>query len=173
MNGKVIAIFLVLAGLIAGGAMYWLQVYAYYDEVRLASEGGEVTLRVTREDGGIETIDATGFRGIDSESSPIRFRACFETSVTAEGLATYRDATPLVAPRWFDCFDAAAIGADLAAARAVAVLGEENVTYGIDRVIALYPDGRGFAWHQINACGEVVFDGEPAPPDCPPVPERP
>jgi uncharacterized membrane-anchored protein len=30
MNGKVIAIFLVLAGLVAGGAMYWLQVYAYY-----------------------------------------------------------------------------------------------------------------------------------------------
>jgi hypothetical protein len=80
---------------------------------------------------------------------------------------------PLVAPGWFDCFDAAAIGADLAAGRAAAVLGEANVTYGIDRVLALYPDGRGYAWHQINACGEVVFDGDPPPPGCPPVPERP
>ena len=34
MNGRIIAIFLVAAGLVAGGAMYWLQVYAYYHEVR-------------------------------------------------------------------------------------------------------------------------------------------
>ena len=42
----------------------------------------------------------------------------------------------------------------------------------IDRIVAVFPDGRGYAWHQINACGEVVFDGDPAPEGCPPVPER-
>ncbi|MEO0692827.1 MAG: DUF6446 family protein, partial [Pseudomonadota bacterium] len=26
-------------------------------------------------------------------------------------------------------------------------------------------------WHQINACGEEVFDGNPPPDGCPPVPE--
>jgi hypothetical protein len=94
------------------------------------------------------------------------------TSATQTGFALYPNARPLVAPGWFDCFDAATIGGDLQSGRAVAVLGEENVTYGIDRVIALYPDGRAFAWHQINACGEVVFDGDPPPEGCPPVPER-
>ncbi len=172
MNGRIIAIFLVVAGLVAGGAMYWLQVYAYYHEVRLASDGGTVRIRATRADGTVQDLQVSEFHGIDSESSPIRFRACFLTSATQNGLALYPRAQPLVAPSWFDCFDASTIGADLAAGRAVAVLGEQNIIYGIDRVLALYPDGRAVAWHQINACGEVVFDGDPPPEGCPPVPER-
>jgi hypothetical protein len=172
MNGKAIGIFLVVLGLIAGAAMYWLQVYAYYDEVRLASDGGDVVVRATKADGTVQDLQVSEFRGIDSDSSPIRFRACFLTSTNQNGLALYPNATPLVAPGWFDCFDAAAIGTDLEAGRAIAVLGEENVTYGIDRVLVLYPDGRAFAWHQINACGDVVFDGDTPPEGCPPVPER-
>jgi hypothetical protein len=54
---------------------------------------------------------------------------------------------------------------------AIAFLGIENVRYGIDQVVAVLPDGRGFVWQQINACGAVVFNGEPAPEGCPPVPE--
>ncbi|MGR3625750.1 MAG: DUF6446 family protein, partial [Limimaricola sp.] len=27
------------------------------------------------------------------------------------------------------------------------------------------------AWNQINVCGEVVFDGDPAPAGCPTPPE--
>jgi hypothetical protein len=173
MNEKVIGIFLVVLGLIAGAAMYWLQVYAFYEEVRLASDGGDVVMRVTRADGTVTDMAVSGFSGIDADSSPIRFRACFLTTVEPSGLALYPDPTPLVAPGWFDCFDAAALGADLEAGVATAVLGEANVTYGVDRVIAIYADGRAFAWHQINACGEVVFDGDPAPEGCPPVPERP
>ncbi len=41
----------------------------------------------------------------------------------------------------------------------------------IDRVVAIHEDGRGWIWDQINHCGEVVFDGQPAPADCPPAPE--
>ena len=48
---------------------------------------------------------------------------------------------------------------------------QKRISYGIDRIVAIYPDGRGYAWHQINACGEVVFDGQPAPENCPPKPE--
>ncbi len=50
-------------------------------------------------------------------------------------------------------------------------MGVENVQYGIDRVVAILPDGRGFVWHQINRCGEVVFRGDAAPEGCPPPPE--
>ena len=55
---------------------------------------------------------------------------------------------------------------------AVALLGVENIDYGIDRIVAVFPDGRARSWNQINRCGEVVFDGAPAPEGCPPVPER-
>jgi len=172
MSGKPVAIFLIAAGLIAGAAMYWLQVYAFYEDVDLAENGGDVVLRVTGEDGTVERLSVSSFEGIDAGSSPIRFRACFEVEDVPADLQPYPDAVPLVAPGWFDCFDAERIGADLEAGTATAYLGEENITYGIDRIVALYPDGRGYAWHQINACGEVVFDGDPAPPGCPPVPER-
>jgi hypothetical protein len=173
MSGKVLAFLIVAAGLVAGAAMYWLQVYAFYEDVVLAEDGGDVVLNVTREDGTLEPLSPTSFRGIDAESSPIRFRACFELAEVPAGLRAYPDAVPLVAPGWFDCFDAETIGSDLETGAAAAYLGEENVSYGIDRIVVLYPDGRGYAWHQINACGEVVFDGDPPPPGCPPVPERP
>lgn len=172
MNGKVIALFLIACGLAAGIAMYWLQVFAFYEDARLVSDGGRVEMRIAAADGSERPLAVTGFRGIDAESSPIRFRACFELALTPEETVPYTDAVPLVAPGWFDCFDAEQIGEDIAAGRASAVLGQANVTYGIDRILAVYPDGRGFAWHQINACGEVVFDGDPPPPGCPPVPSQ-
>ena len=52
------------------------------------------------------------------------------------------------------------------------LLSQEEITYGVDRVVAILPDGRGFAWNKINACGEVVFSGDAVPEGCPPVPER-
>jgi hypothetical protein len=45
------------------------------------------------------------------------------------------------------------------------------VIYGVDRVVAITEDGRGYVWHQINRCGEVVFDGQAAPDDCPEPPQ--
>jgi len=77
---------------------------------------------------------------------------------------------PLEAPGWFDCYDARDIGAALETGEAVAFLGESNVVYGIDRVVAVFRDGRARSWHQINACGEEVFDGRPPPEGCPPPP---
>ena len=81
-------------------------------------------------------------------------------------------AVPLNAPGWFDCFDAAEIGAALEDGTAIAFLGTANVVYGFDRIVAVTDDGRGFVWHQINHCGEEVFDGNPPPEGCPPPPER-
>ena len=164
MSGKVVAIVLVSLGLLAGAAMYYLQVYAFYEDVALTGEGGSIELRISTGDGRELDLPATDFKGIDGSSSPIRFRACFRAELpAAEEFLAYEDAVPLNAPGWFDCFDAAAIGSDLASGAARAYLGEAHVAYGIDRVLAVYSDGRAYAWHQINACGEEVFDGKPAP----------
>ena len=115
------------------------------------------------------------FSAIDADSSPIRYRACFTTPVSygslTDNYVIYDKAEPLVAPSWFNCFDAKEIGAALETGEAVAFLGTENVSYGIDRIVAVMPDGRGFVWHQINHCGEVVFDGDKAPEGCPVPPE--
>lgn len=152
MNGKIIAGFLVLTGLVAGIAMYWLQVYAFYDEAKF-TPGAEILL-TSVESGLPEAILAEGIEGIDSESSPIRFRACFTTPMTqamlTETYKIYPDPTPLTAPSWFDCFDAGTIGAALESGEAIAFLGQSNIHPGVDRVVAVFADGRAFAWHQLN-----------------------
>ena len=173
MSGRLVGIVLIALGLIAGVGMYYLQVYAFYDEVALIEEGGTVEMRLTGSDGAELPLEVAAFQGVDATSSPIRFRACFTMDpALAETAQPYGDAVPLVGPGWFDCFDAAELGAALEAGEARAVMGQFNVIYGIDRILAVYPDGRAFAWHQINRCGEVVFDGDPAPEGCPPAPER-
>ncbi len=172
MLGRIVIGVVLMSALIAGMAMYYLQVYAFYDEV---SAGPEDVVLTSLFSGQPEPILFEDFKAIDSDSSPIRFRACFETptslALMTETYVIFDDAEPLVAPGWFDCFDAEAIGADLATGNAVAFMGAENITYGIDRIVAVYPDGRAFAWNQINACGEVVFDGDPLPEGCPTPPE--
>ena len=159
-----------MIAVIAGGAMYYLQVYAFYEDVAPMTE-----IELTAYTGDIEPVAIDGFTGIDSESSPVRYRSCFDMSLSIATLTeTYvaaEDAVPLVAPGWFDCFDASQLGEDLENGTAFAFLGTENIEYGIDRIIAVYPDGRAFAWTQINACGEVVFDGDPTPDGCPERPE--
>jgi len=170
--GKILGIAILATALIAGAALYYLQVYHFYEEVTLASEGGEVEMKITLADGSVIDLPTPGFEGIDADSSPIRFRACFDAALPQDlGLVPYEAAEPLNAPGWFACFDAQAIGAALEEGRARAFLGERDIEYGIDRIIAVTEDGRGYAWHQINRCGEVVFDGQPAPDDCPEPPE--
>jgi hypothetical protein len=173
MMTRFILIAMVMVSLIAGAALWYLQVYAYYSEVRAEDVGNvQLTSLFTAEP---EEILFENFKGIDSESSPIRFRACFETSLSqallTETYVTYPRAVVPGAPGWFTCFDPAEIDAALQTGTAIAFLGVENIRFGIDRVVAVMPDGRGYAWHQINACGATVFNGEPAPEGCPPVPE--
>ncbi len=147
-------------------------VYAFYEPVKATgTDDVQMTVMVT---GVPEPILYENFEAIDADSSPIRF-GLFTTSqslaMMSETYKPYEGAVPLVAPRWFDCFDAKEIGGALETGEAIAFLGEENVEYGIDSVVAVLPDGRGFVWRQINHCGEVVFDGQPAPENCPPKPE--
>ena len=163
---------MLVIALIAGAAIYYLQVYAYYDDV---TENVENVQLISVVSGEPEEILFENIKAIDSTSSPLRYRACFDTGLSlallTETYEIYDEAAPRVAPGWFDCFDAVQIGEDLTNGGAVAFLGNQNIQYGIDRVIAVYPDGRAYAWHQINFCGEVVFDGNPTPAECPPAPE--
>ena len=102
MSGKVIAIFFAALIVIAGAGMYYLQVYYYYREVTdrpqsIALAGGPV-------------LPVRDYRGIYSVSSPLADRACFVTDARAvEGAQTYAAPTPLIPPRWFDCFDPVAL----------------------------------------------------------------
>lgn len=171
--GKFLAGLIVISALAAGAAVYYLQVYHYYDEV--AANGTEDVVMTSVATGVAEPILYEGFQAIDSDSSPIRYRACFTTGLSqamlTETYEIYESAEPNIAPPWFDCFDADEIGKSIEDGDAVAFLGTENIHYGIDRVVAVLPDGRGYVWQQINHCGEAVFNGKAAPDDCPPVPE--
>ena len=174
MTGKILAAVIVVSAILSGFLMYYLQVYGFYQEV--TPRGVEDVQLTSVATGQPEPILFENFKAIDSDSSPLRYRACFETPMSeamlTETYVVYDDPIPNVAPGWFDCFDAQAIGSALEGGQAFAFLGISNVEYGFDRVVAIFPDGRGYAWHQMNICGEEVFDGNPPPPGCPPPPER-
>ncbi len=162
MNGKVIGISVAALAVIGAAGMWYLQVFHYYDRVSpdgfaLQTESGE------------RSAEATGIEAIDANSSPIRFRACFDTPLAPDVAAIpYEGAVPLNAPFWFDCFDAAGIGAQLADGSARAFLGQKNVAFGVDRIVAITDDGRGYVWHQLNDCGELAYDGTRIGEECPP-----
>jgi len=171
--GKFLTVLLVLSALGGGALMYYQQVYAYYEEV---TPNGETDVQITSLiTGAPEPILYDDFRAIDADSSPIRYRACFNTTSSQAMLTeTYvldNEAVPLTAPGWFDCFDAKDIGAAMEDGSALAFLGAANIEYGIDRMVAIHEDGRGWVWDQINRCGKIVFDGNPPPDDCPAPPE--
>lgn len=151
MNGKIVGSFIVITALAFGAVVYYTQVYAFYETV--AGDEAEISL-VNLATGTPEPIVIDNFEGIDGTSSPIRYRACFTTGMSfaaiTETYTEYEGATPLTAPGWFDCFDAVAIGAALESGEAVAFLGQKDIQDGVDRVVAIYPDGRAFAWHQLN-----------------------
>lgn len=148
MNGKIVAIFFALTALAGGVGAYVLNVYAFYDRL----PEGSVTIRLTNAaTGEALPIGATDVQAIDATSSPLRFRACFTlTDAVPEGVALHADPVPLTGPGWFDCYDAVEIGAALERGAATAYLGEAEVRPGVDRVVAILPGGRGFAWHQLN-----------------------
>ena len=166
MTGKIIALMLAALAVVTAAGLYYLQVFYYYEEVSpegfaVQTEGTEIPAEATN----IEAIDAT--------SSPIRFRACFDTPLTPDLDATpYEGAIPLNAPFWFDCFDATEIGNALETGEGQAFLAQKNVHYGVDRIVAILPGGRGYVWHQLNNCGETAYDGTQIGEDCPPLEDQ-
>jgi len=165
--GKFLSVLLVGAAVLAGGGLYYLQVFHFYEEAP-----AQDTVALTTLAGEARALPVSGFTAIDASSSPIRFRACFDTTATPEALAQdherYAGAVPRNAPFWFECFDADAIGAALDAGTAMVFTGQRNREFGIDRVVAITEDGRGYIWHEINDCGDRAYDGSPLGEDCPP-----
>ena len=161
MNGKIVGGGIVLTALLAGGAIYYLQEYAYYAPV-VFIPGDEIEL--TALTGQPEPIQVADLQGIDANSSPLRFRACFTTVLDqptlTEAFTLYDKAVPLNAPGWFSCFDAARIGAALETGEAIAFLGKADVAKDIDAVVAVFPDGHGYAWHQVKPGIDTTSSGE-------------
>lgn len=151
--GKIAVSLIVLSALVSGGFLWYTVELAYYAPVAF-QQGQEIRLVPLTSDQP-EAIIVEGIEGIDADSSPIKFRACFTTPLTLATLTeTYRDypgAEPLVAPSGFDCFDAEAIGRALETGEALAFLSEPDIHPGVDRVVAVFPDGRAYAWQQLNA----------------------
>ncbi len=151
MNGKLVGGFLVSSALLAGGTMYYLQQYGYYQEVAFTAT---TEFMLTALSGQPAAIPVAGLTGIDATSSPLRFRACFTTPLNqatlTKAFTLYDHAVPLNAPSWFTCFDAARIGAALASGEAVAFLSQADISPDIDRVVAVFPTGQAYAWHQLQ-----------------------
>lgn len=172
MTGKIMAVAILLCAAVAGGALYYLQVYGFYTQV--AARPGQDVQLILQSSGAPEPISYDNFRAIDADSSPIRYRACFNTILTPAQLgqiyATVDGATPRNAPGWFDCFDAESIAAELEAGTAIALLSAKNIHYGVDRIVAVTADGRGYAWHELNDCGSKAYDGTVVGEECPPLP---
>lgn len=154
--GKIAAGGLVAMGLGAGIAVWWLQEYAFYQAAAFPA-GQEITLAPIT-GGAPEVIAVEAIEGIDADSSPLRFRACFTTALSPDMLsqsyARYESPTPLNGPNWFDCYDAAKIGTALESGEAFAFLSQHEIHPDVDRVVAVFHDGRAFAWHQLNKVEE-------------------
>jgi hypothetical protein len=151
--GRVAVGVIVLTALLGGVALWYTAERAFYAPVVFAP-GAEIRLMPLTSDQP-EPILVSEIVGTDAASSPIKFRACFTTPLSlamlTETYRTYDDAVPLNAPTSFPCFDAAAIGAALEKGEAVAFLSELDIHPGVDRVVAVFQDGRAFAWQQLQS----------------------
>ncbi len=154
MQGRTLFIgFFIFLAIFAAGLFYSIN-FAHYSSANYA----------THEIAGLEV---SNYREIDGTSSPIKFRACFDLP---EGTVLYgesdENATPLVAPYWFDCFDAKTLQDDINNEQVRAIAYKNNEPFGTTSYIVVYPDGHAFAWRQLNACGVAYFEGEDLPPEC-------
>lgn len=176
MNMTRLAIVFILgSGLLAGIGLTYLQSYAGWEELDAAQVGNVQLQSVTT--GELDSIIAENVTGLDTVQDGVRlsgavsFRACFTTpqsiAMLSETYVIADNAEPLTSPRWFDCYNALEVGTALETGDAVAFRGAENITYGVDRMVAVFPDGRGFVWHQLNDCGDALFAGDTPPETCP------
>lgn len=141
MSGRKLVLgFAVFVALFAA-ALIWFQFFAYYER-----RDGLAEL-----DAGDRQMPVSGYVGIDASSSPLKRRGCFRIDpAETAGLLPAGDATPLVAPFWFGCFDAGRLTDDLAAGAATAYRIVRDEPRGFDTMIAVYPDGEGYLWRQLN-----------------------
>jgi hypothetical protein len=152
MKGKWLMGGLLIFTAVFASALWYFQNYAYYEIS--TPEDFTVEMTLVGGDDARAPIPAHGFTVLDSDTSPLKFRACFtvENSIPrlTETFVIVDNPTPLTPPSFFDCFDVRQLTEDLSSGKAIAFLGQKNISHGVDRVIAVYDDGRAFAWHQTN-----------------------
>ena len=141
MNGKSFIFLFLGCCVIFTVALFYFQNYAYYD---LTDIRQNISL-------GNKRHKIFNYKGIESESSGLKLRECFVIDSLGDiDLPTYETPTPLTAPFWFKCFNAEEITKDLEKGKASAFLLKKEEFDGIDKVIAVYPDGRSYLWRQLN-----------------------
>ena len=98
-SGKFVSGGIVAVTAAFGIGVYYAQVYGYYETF----SQGDVSL-TSLESGQPERIPVTTFEGIDADSSPIRYRACFTTTLSTalltETFTTLDKSEPRNAPDW-------------------------------------------------------------------------
>jgi hypothetical protein len=142
MSGRKLILWFLFALAVFTVALVYYQFFAYYHRDRESTE-----IVVGGERYAVAALDL-----IDADTSPLKLRACFRADpATFAGLPMAEKATPLTPPPWFDCFDTRQIAADLAAGRAVPHLLAAGEPEGTDTIAAIYPDGRGYLWRQLEA----------------------
>jgi hypothetical protein len=165
MSGNIFVVLLISFSLIFGLTLWYFQNYAYYEKNSL----NNMTMTLSNS-GSEEPVKFNNIQSINSQTSPLKFRSCFKlkssSSNSLDKYLPYEKATPLRAPRWFKCFNVEKITSDLKLGLAKSYLSKENIEFGIDRVIAVYPNGLAFSWHQINDCGLASFAGDALPKNC-------
>ena len=128
MNGKILMSGLIISALAIGAGIWYSSTIGSYDTVADVTEipvNGEMRA-------------VSNYQGIDGVSSPLKLRACFDVNWDyVEDAAATAEATPLVTPGWFDCFDAVQIGEDLAKGRATAFVAEANNPFGFSIYVCL------------------------------------
>ena len=146
--------FSIFLALFAGG-LYYTTNYAYYDYFEydahaIETDFGEIRLH--------------NVQMIDGDHPALKLRICADAVDGIEREAS-ESATPLVAPKWFSCFDAKALGDAIDEGQAQAYVIRSNAPFGFDTYLANY-NGHAFVWRQLNECGEAKFEGLNLPEGC-------
>ncbi len=116
----------------------------------------DVTIALTPVNGGAaEEILLDGLSATSDNAIPESLWACFTTPLSMGLLTESYEVTEDVAPTnpvsSLPCFDADEVKAAVSSGEAVAFVGERDVWPGVDRVVAVYLDGRAVAWNQRRA----------------------
>ena len=138
MTGRTLMIGFIAFTAVFGGALWGVQTRAFYEE----TEADRVEIAG-------ESYAVSDWQGIDAATSPLKLRACF-TLPEAPDAPVAADPTPLIAPGWFECFDAGMITRALESGEATAYLAEEEEFEGANRLVARFPDGRAYMWRQLT-----------------------
>ncbi|RIA55645.1 DUF6446 family protein [Dichotomicrobium thermohalophilum] len=138
MKGRVLIVGFLLFTVVFGAALWYFQTRAYYEEIK--ADSVEIAG---------QSYPVSDWRGIDAPTSPLKLRACFNLA-EAPDAPVAEDAAPLVAPDWFDCFDAEALSGALKAGEAKAYLAARDEFGVTNRIVARFPDGRAYMWRQLK-----------------------